>query len=179
MAWTLWRNKEPKDADTVGDGTDKNGDDESPLVASKQKLRAEDMEVMDMRMLGAALASMPLPEDELKRLRVLILSMVDDAFSAIASDPVSRRLLEEKADSQLPLGTAFNPRTREGRGKLLVDPLPDGRALVMDFATLKEAVGLNRHGYDTLALLKILVLAMVDEAFIEHARNPAGVRPVA
>jgi hypothetical protein len=177
MAWTLWRNKEPKDADTAPRSADTNAHD-SPLVVGKEKLRVEDMQVMDMRMLGAALANMPLPEDELKRLRVLILAIVDDAFNAF-TDSFSRKLLEEKSDSKLPLGTAQNPRTREGKGKLLVDPLPDGRALVMDFATLKEALGFVPHSYDTLAIIKVLVLAMVDEAFIEHAKNPTGPGPAA
>jgi hypothetical protein len=172
MAWTIWRSKEANDNPTAPPQRRI----KSPALPGTDKLRAEDMEVMDLSMLGAALANMPLPEDELKRLRVLILALVDDAFNAVA-DPVSRKWLEEKADSKFPLGTAQNPRTREGKNKILVDPLPDGRALVMDFATLKEAMGLSTHSYDTLALIKVLVLAMVDEAFIHHAKNPAGPGP--
>jgi hypothetical protein len=165
MAWTLWRSKEPSQPDTAARGAVK-----SPARQGAAKVQLEDRQVMNLPMLKGALDHMPLP-DEAKLLRLLVAVLVDDAFSHMANDQLAAELLEEQPNSKLPLGSIHNPLTREGRGKVLVDRLPDGKTLVMDFAKLKEAMGL-RVSDEATSLVKVLVLAMVDEAFNEFARNP-------
>jgi hypothetical protein len=174
MAWTLWRSREPREADTAARGAAKRPARQAgPVKPVVEVPVLGDGLAMDMDSLKDAMESAVFPPETAGLLKLLVLTLVEGALMNMANDRLSAQLLEELPNSKLPLGSVWNPVTREGKGRVIIDPLLNGDVQVMDFAKLKEAMGL-RMSEDATSVLKVLVLMLVDEAFNVLAKDAAA-----
>jgi hypothetical protein len=174
MAWTLWRSREPREPETAARGAFKRPAKQAGQKKPVMPVPADGL-AMDMDALKDAMERAAFPKETAGLLKLLVLTLVDGALTTMANDRVGAQLMEEQPNSKFPVGSVWNPVTREGKGRVIIDPLENGDVLVLDFAKLKEAMGLSMSEEAT-SVLKVLVLMLVDEAFNVFAKDVAALR---
>jgi hypothetical protein len=153
MAWTIWRSKEakptqiPPPPEAAKNGANQNN---QPILNGTKLMTTE--------LLYEAMGYAPLPEETATLLNYLVftvLEQIQKQHPPGVRDREATSLLDPLLDLKI----------RDGAGKVLGLTFNDGKADILDFGALKEAISHVEMNGDIRAVLTTLVVAVVDQGF--------------